>query len=154
MSKTTAGGLIIRNLRLFEDATKLLYFEVEPKIFGEIDRISERWADHHKWDGAFDWWNSELWLAPRNWMVAGSDAKWFAWFELSMRRGDDEGETEKSDYWYLTRLCGVGANAIGFKWYEDGDVLGTRGNRIKWKAFVRERVQPFEKLGFEFEEER
>ena len=154
-AKEKAGALIIRNLRLFEDASKLLQFEIERPIFDEIDRIAEQWANDHKWVGTFDWWNDQLSLVPKGWILPETDnSEYQARFEFWLRHGDDEGDTEKSDYWYLTRLCGVGSNSIGFKWYEEPEVIGTQGNRRKWKEFIRERADPFIEMGFEFEEER
>jgi hypothetical protein len=154
MTKTDAGALIIRNLGVFEEASKLLSHEIERDIFAEIDRLVKDWASDHDWCGKFDWWKDQLSLAPREWVISEKDYEVQAHFEFWMRHSDDEGETDKSDYWYLTRLCGAGINDLGFKWYEIPAYLGTQGNRIRWKAFVRTRALPFEKLGFQFEEER
>jgi hypothetical protein len=176
MSKLEAGALIIRNLKLFDDSVKLFTFEIERTIFKRIDKFIEKWVSSRRsdWYGFFEWDEQGIHFAPRTWSIPKSAGKAkpksakktkgqntsatsdiddaYVYFEFGRREDDDD--SEKTDYQWLTRLCRVGLNSMGFSWMTDDSALGITGNRLKWRAFVRDYVDALAKHGFLFEEKR
>jgi hypothetical protein len=167
MSKLEAGALIIRNLKSFDDGIKRFNFVVEPTIFKRIEQFIKNWvASKPDWYGNFEWEKDGISFAPKSWSIPkstnkanqqkisatnGVDAA-YVYFTFGEREGDDLGDSEKTDYTWLTRLCRVGLNSMGFSWVTDDSKLGITGNRLKWRNFVRGHVDTIAKHGFLFEE--
>jgi hypothetical protein len=164
MSKERTGALIIRNLRLFEAASKLFDAELETGIFKAVDKLTEEWAVKAKWRGKFDFVEDTIWVAPPHWVPEGEPTKGVrkkvgkeephAHFEMWGGEGDTLGGEASEDYWWLSRLCGVGSGELGFRWELDEGEFGIRGKKAKWKTFIRERAPAFVEKGFKFESEQ
>jgi hypothetical protein len=161
MGKREAGALIIRNFKLMESATKLLHWTVEKEIFAAVSELCAHWVNTQDWAGEFNWWTDSLWFAPKDWLRRQYAAKQvgrrkkqeaFAWFDFTVREGDDWGDSEKSDWYYLTRLCSVGENQIGFAWMPDETELRITGNKAEWRAFAQSQANAFIDRGFVIEE--
>jgi hypothetical protein len=161
MSKERTGALIIRNLRLFESASKLFNIEIETGIFKAIDELTEGWAAKTKWRGSFDFVEDTIWIAPPHWVPLSEPTKGvrkkvvkeepYARFELFGGEGDTLSAEATEDYWWLSRLCGVGSGEMGFRWQPDEGDLGIRGKKARWKTFIRERAPASVEKGFKFE---
>ncbi|MBM6593091.1 hypothetical protein [Microvirga pudoricolor] len=166
MSKEQTGALLIRNLRLFEDASKLLRHDVEKTVFDAIDKLIEDWASKANWIGQYDFIDEQTWFAPPHWgpqatsiavrsPTKGAGKKQeddaHAWFGFWGGENDDLSDALTEDHWYLTRLCNVGSGELGFRWHITDGEFGIRGKKAKWKSFIRERASGFTAKGFKFE---
>ena len=170
MSKISAGALIIRNLKLFDDSVKLFMLEVDPTIFSALEQQIKKWVElKTNWYGTFNWNELEtIMFAPKEWVVRPFDTKGvdqtsyslkgvppaFAYFSLGARQEDDTSDvSEKYDQYWLTRLCRVGRNSIGFLWQMNTDALPVTSQRkTKLKEIARHHADALSKHGFVFEE--
>jgi hypothetical protein len=173
MKVNAAAAQIIRHLRVFDESTKLLTFKVEPEVFGKIEQAIKPWFDFQRkqqkqvWYGSFEWNGNaeETVFAPKDWAkdraAVGDKLDWtskevpeaYAYFSIGVRDGDDRGDTENSDYWYLTRLCHVGtqSNSLGFVWTLNEEALGVKGRKAQWKELLRKHAEKLERRGFSYE---
>jgi hypothetical protein len=156
MTKEQNGAKIIRNLGLLDDAAKALIHTIEEEIFSSVGKLVSSWVQTKEWCGEFDYYKMGIWVAPKAWLRAPSRAKHKpkqeadALFLLSIRQGDDDGASNKSDYFDLTRLCQLRQNQLGWLWDLDRKALGLTGheNRVKWRHLFQEHASQFASQGF------
>jgi hypothetical protein len=138
-------ALIVQNLHNVDTAAHRLLHFIQPLVAKSLNEIAEKWAKKNKWTGDFDWWESELRLAPAAW---GTGDQNVASFYLAGGPDDDLEYNLEEDVFWLTRFCRKGRGSLGIRWY-NGDGLDC--THAKWKKFVQTQskiVEAISKSGF------
>lgn len=121
-----AGGIILRDLELFNRAAIFMEQAIEPLIHSRIDGFFKEWAEVCGWDfdGAGEDDFEELWVAPPQWRVDAED--WFAWFQMGRREG------HSSNSYQIADLFGVGQTEFGLRFRVGHSHFG---GKMAWNAF-------------------
>lgn len=148
MSDAQISALILRNLRLMDEAASYLFLHISKDVFTRIDQISDRWVKKIGWKGRFNFWNESEWYAASpKWLVDPKSTKAaYAYFTLDAAEGD---WNEELGYFSLTRLCGL-RSELGLRFVLEYSRLKIA--KPKWKQFLMERKKPFQEKGFKLEE--
>ncbi len=132
--------LVVEHLADLDDAAKRLQ-KLEPRLWRGIDELARDAADKNAWIGKFDFCDKEdLWLAPASWKQP-KDGKRRGFFSFEFGPGDTGYGTGDEDYFYLTRLCGLGRGQLGFRF--KSDVLGTKLRNLARESGTILRNTPF-----------
>lgn len=118
MADSDLSVLIIQNLADIEQTEKALY-RLEVEVFKAIDNHVEVWAEQNGWDGKFDYFENEFWLAPRDWKSKEDDEEYVACFWMDVYAGDTQQDEMNEDWHFLTRLLGVGDGQLGLKFSQE-----------------------------------
>ena len=116
MNMNEMDGLIVRHLADLDAAAKRLTLHIEPAIGIAMNNVCKNWVEKSGWHGQYDWPDDDLRVWPPNW---GASDEPVAWFVLDAAEGDTWTGLEGEDYFTLTRVCGLGAGGIGFRWAYD-----------------------------------
>lgn len=148
MSDAQISALILRNLRLMDEAASYLISQISKEVFTKMDQVSDRWAKRVGWKGIFKFLEEDTWAAaPTKWLVDPKSPKAaYAYFTLDAAEGD---WSEELGYFSLTRLCGL-RSELGLRFILDHSRL--KIPRGKWKQFIASRKAPFQAQGFKLEE--
>jgi hypothetical protein len=150
MTEESAAAVIIRNLKLLDEAATYAEHQIGAKLFGKIDQLGIEWNKRSKWLGKFNFQkDDDWWMAPPNWTTDGKTlSKAFAWFVFGVAPDDDLGASPNTAFLYLTRLCGVkNPMRLSFKVYQPSLKVKKSG----WVQFLIKRAEPFEKKGFKLD---
>jgi hypothetical protein len=133
-------------------AAHRLWFEIQPRVAGEMDKLAKEWVTNNEWKGNCDWSEKGLWVAPPNW--ESDEDGWLGKFHLLYYGEDTGGDPTfraEEDIFWLTRLCHKSRGQLGFRWcYDDGLAMP----RAHWKAFLKTNPRVMEdiaKKGFTVE---
>lgn len=123
MATPELDGLIVEHLADLDRATARIE-GLQSEIFTAIGKRAENWARKQGWAADFiypkgGWSDWEAWVAPQEWRTADTADDVDAWFELRVGPGDTEEGIEGEDWYYLTRLCGVGVGQMGLMFKSD-----------------------------------
>ena len=136
MIQPDLDSLIIKHL-VDIDRTAMRLNVIEEELFAAMAEMAEDWAEKASWagdcsyhrGGGWDGW--DFWIAPSEWRTRGppehSD-EFDAWFALDVGAGDTEEGLEGEDWFYVTRLCGIGFGKVGLRFVPDGVA-----KRRQWK---------------------
>ncbi|MBK1663380.1 hypothetical protein CKO38_02455 [Rhodospirillum rubrum] len=109
-----AGSLILRDLKLFNEATIFMKEKIHKDLFFKVKGEFQRVAESAEW-----YWDcetkknsdktnlEELWVAPPQWHAKNKD--WYAWFQLERR------DNHYRDSHQIADLMGVGQTEFGFR---------------------------------------
>ncbi|MHB8472329.1 MAG: hypothetical protein ACYDC8_05640 [Gammaproteobacteria bacterium] len=150
---TEAGALVIRNIRVIEQATKVAYkldddvFECVEKILQELLPEAE-WIVNLPYAGKKKYHKSWSFLAPANWCKGGDSpgtcyARFTIWAQYPKDNNDD---------YYLSQLCGLNDVSTGVCWVADKLILPKR-NPKEWRTFFagqNEKHPHLEGRGFKY----
>jgi hypothetical protein len=149
MTEESAGTVIIRNLRLLDEAATYAEYQIAAKLFGKIDQLGIEWQERNKWLGRFNYMKDDWWTAPPDWTTDRETlSKAFAYFIFGGAPDDDLGESPNTAHLYLTRLCGVkNPMRLSFKVY----LPYLKIRKRDWTQFLIKRAEPFEKKDFKLD---
>lgn len=110
---------------------------IEDELFAAMAGMAENWVEKVSWAGdcsyhrgqGWDGW--DFWIAPSEWRMRGTPEhsdEFDAWFALDVGADDTEDGLEGEDWFYVTRLCGIGFGKIGLRFIPDGVA-----KRRQWK---------------------
>ena len=146
MAASELDSLIVRNLGDIDKTAQRLEI-VQERVFGALDGMAKGWALDAQWDGVFDLYRTELWVAAFEWRSDAERDAWYAWFNFEQGVGDTAKQARGEDYFWLTRLCGAGQGCCGFRLHQQDLV-----SKPEWKKLVRVEAVQFQKLGFIIDE--
>jgi len=139
MSNTQAAALIIQNIEMFEDASKLLS-KITEKVFHEIhNEIFNFFNKNKEWEVFGDGKDidSEFWL--KSWKK-GED--WIASYKWENIKNDENAEDTQ---WNLPAIFGIGSERTGFSLLIDPIVLADM--RLKdWKSYLSTKLDEFPEI--------
>ncbi len=140
-----AESLILKNIKLFEEASVLMEEEISSKIFNEFDTIVQNWMDENDFYGKADFHdNDEIFFAPNNWKTdSDKEDSSPAKFQFDEENGD-------SSHWWLSSLCHCSNDRAGFFF-----MIG-KLQKAQWKpafdSLSENSKTELRKLGFELKE--
>jgi hypothetical protein len=139
MSNTQAAALIIQNIEMFEDASKLLS-KITEKVFHEIhDEICNFVRKDIEWEvsGEGKDLDSEFWL--KSW---GKGGKWIASYSWVNIKNDESAEDAQ---WNLPAIFGIGSERTGF--YLNINPIELADMRLKdWKSYLSTKLVDFPEI--------
>jgi hypothetical protein len=137
-----AGALILRNLKIFNDAAVFVETNMQPEIFGHINDAIKAFSETNGWTGSYSYLDGDCWTAPKNWTLTNeSNAAWF-WFCTE----DDDGPDEGFD---ISDICGLTSNCTGFRFNIYTSVTGRKRKTAALTQEFHKEVSPkMGKIGF------
>lgn len=156
MSNKEAVALILNNLQAIEQATNLIYEEIQPNVFKIINQLIEKKLTQFNDEiiGIYDFCDDETWFLPKQWHEEEFDIKdsktWknmYAYFELT-----NEGVEEKTNHFWITSFFenSMDRMVFNFSLYESGF---DKASKKDWKIFnnnIYRSYPQLEQLGFKF----
>ncbi len=149
MTEESAAAIIIRNIKLLDEATVYAEHQIAAKLFGKIDQLGIEWNKTNEWLGKFNYFKNDWLMAPPSWTTDGKSlSKAFAYVVFGEAPDDDFGDSPNSAYLCLTRLCGVkNPMRLSFKVYAPSLRVKKKG----WTALLINKAEPFQNKGFKLD---
>lgn len=160
MSNQEACKLILENIEMFDEATKLLEEELSKNFFKAINETirNKVMSFDGNWQGEYEFYdNTTIQFAPVSWTQLASDEfdhkKYFARYGLGGEYFENGSSQKGTHYW----ITGFFPNAMKermvftfYPWYSSYQ----KCSKKDWKSFAEEKHQAFsseiQSLGFEF----
>jgi hypothetical protein len=136
-----AGALAIRHIAVLEQANNVL-LELTELVWKAINDVCHDVVHRKAWDGKFES-TEQQWFAPTDWRSTTTGTPERTATIVVDCYGD-------SDTYWLTALCGVGEDRVGFWWRFQYQYLT---GKVAWKKFAVDANRHHslrEKFGFEY----
>lgn len=131
MDSAELDRLLIEHLGDLDDGAKRLEM-LQNTVAEAVDDLVEEWTKTKGWLKGDETWQThkDVSVALRHWLTEKDE--WLAWFQFDFGEGDDGEWSEEKDYFWLTRLCGVGRGQMGFRFVQK------EFGKVPWKRFLNE----------------
>ena len=114
MSTPELDAMLVKNLADLDSSVKHLD-RIETEVHKTMDQVAETWAEEHEWKGEYAYKEVGLWVAPSDWQAHEVEEDEHPYFSIQVGAGDTEAYVkDDEDFFYLTRLCGLGFGQLGF----------------------------------------
>lgn len=144
MSEPALNALIVSNIKDLDAAAYHLEITLQAEVAAALDAVADRVRGEAGWDGASDWFDDAITIAPKTWRLEGeAEGGHKAQFELD----HDDDALGARDYFWLTKLVGHGHARLGFRW--------SRSNvtKARWKKALAQKsefIEEARKRGFTY----
>jgi len=150
-----AAALVMRNIAMLEDVTKVYNEMVGPDFCEEVDRIISGWISDSEWAGESKLWDDdEMWFAPSSWQRLDKNKDYeesedydayYSWTFVK----DGKMHDEIDDFYWISPFLGVGQFQVGFCLNVKFTNLGYQKKNM-WKKFLQEHdlSEKIRELGF------
>ncbi len=139
--------MLIEHLADLDDGVRRFEF-LQLRIATAIDELIDEWLIGKEWRRDENTWKDDLALSVGRTDWRNEEKDWLAWFDFDYGAGDDGEWSEQKDYFWLTRLCGVGRGQMGFRFAQE------EFGKTPWKRYLNENRDRLAVPSFIYEQER